>query len=184
MTINKLSDSALKIYLDDNDFQTYSIDSSEINIRTVKKFLFKISSDISEMLNININNSKLYVEVFSRKNSCIIFVSSVPEFQTEQKNQVTALICEFSDYCTLESFCRTLNALYKSSVKKSSLYCGLYNIRLVLELSDDYDNIRYFASGYCNVIDSDMINSSVTNEYYKAVISENAIMEILSGISK
>lgn len=183
MTIDKLSSSALKIYLDTDDFLKYNIDSTDINISVIKKFLIEISDDISEILNIDAGTARLYVEVFSRKNSCIIFVSDISD-TLQQKNKNNSVICEFNNYKSLESFCRTLSALYKDSVRSSTLFCGSYRLRLLLNLENETKSIIAMASGYCNIIPADEINLGVISEYYKEIISENAVSEILFSISK
>ncbi len=184
MIIDKLSDSAVKIRLDRDDFQKYNIDCSDVNINSIRKFLINISEEISEVLETDITASRLFVEVFSQKNKCVIFVSAMSCKYDNKiiKKHSGKLICQFEDFGTLESFCYALTALYKNSISNSCLFCSTNKLRLVLTLSDEYENIRYFASGYCYVIPADEVNTAVTDEYYKRITPQNAVEEILLSI--
>lgn len=183
MIIDKLSENALKIYLDNDDFKKYNIKSSDINVKTVKKFLIEISNEISDILNLDAATAKFFVEVFSYKNSCHIFLSNMDNPRTS-KIKSEKIICQFEIYESLENFCRILNALYKNSLNESILYCGNESIRLILKLSSDFENISYFASAYCNVIPYDEISKGITQEYYKKIISHNAVREILLSVTQ
>jgi len=184
MTINKLSSYAVKINLDSKDFQKYKINYSDINIENIKVFLVSISDKISEILGIDIDYAKLFVEVFSRQTKCIIFVSVDPDEIPQKTSENKCIICQFSNFDLLEKFCYALNALYKDSVAKSSLFFGYDTLRLVLVLSSEYNQISYFASGYCNVLSGDEINTAVTQEYYKKILQNNAVEEILLSVCK
>lgn len=183
MIIDKLSENALKIYLDNDDFKKYNIRSSDINIKTVKKILIEISPEISGILNLDAANAKFFVEVFSYKNSCHIFLSNMDDRRTS-KVKHEKIICQFQDYENLESFCRIMNALYKNSLSESILYCGNESIRLILKLSSDFENISYFATAYCDVIACDEISKGITQEYYKKIIPHNAVREILLNVTQ
>ena len=75
MTINKLNDYAIKIYLDKNDMDRFDINFAYIDTECIKNLILILSDEINELLGIVINNEKLYVEVFSKKNGCLIFIS-------------------------------------------------------------------------------------------------------------
>lgn len=180
MTIDKLSKNSLKICLDRNDFKKYHITHHDIDINNIKMFLFEISDQISEILEINSLDSKLFVEVFSYKNSCIIFLSNISD-ESYYKAISENIICQFDRFERLESFCRTLNALYKNSVNISKLYCGRNNIRLILKLNSDFENISRFAEESCKVLPLNEINSGATDEYYNLIIAENAVRKILEN---
>lgn len=182
MTINKLSNCAVKICLDKDDFSLYNLDYSDININTIKKFLITISQDISDALNRDISYSKLFVEVFSQKDKCTVFVS-VPDEKPKEKNP-KGIICQFEDFNSLENYCHALSALYSNSVKSSSLYCSTNKLRLILTLYDEYENIRFLSSGYCCVIPYDQLNIAVTDEYYRQIVPQNALKEILFSVRK
>lgn len=73
MTINKLNDYAIKIYLDKNDMDRFDINFAYIDTECIKNLILILSDEINELLGIVINNEKLYVEVFSKKNRMSYF---------------------------------------------------------------------------------------------------------------
>jgi len=180
MTIEKLNSKALKIYLDKDDLKKYNIINQDISIKNIRNFLLEISDSISCKLDVDIMSAKLFVEVFSKKNSCYIFVSDISD-RKKTMSEIKSIICQFEDFSALESFCQIIDSFYKDSVVSSSLFCNKNNIRLKLRLNSAYDNIYYTASRYCLPIPGDIINSGITDEYYKEVISQNTVNEILSG---
>lgn len=180
MTIEKLSSKALKICLDKNDFEKYNIISSDITIKKIRNFLIEISDSISRILDIDIMTSKLFVEVFSKRNSCYIFVSDITD-RKKTNSEAKSIICQFDDFDSLEKFCHIINSFYKNSVTNSSLFCNKNNIRLKLSLNSEYDDIACCASQYCILLSDSIINSGITDEYYRKIIPQNAVNEILSG---
>lgn len=180
MTIDKLNNYALKIYLDKYDFEKYGMSYTDVDIRSIRNILLEISDEISEKLNIDLDTQKLYVEVFSQKNGCLIFISYVPE-KKKYKTLIKNIICQFDDFSNLFDFCNMINLLYPNSIKKSILYSGDNHIRLFLKLKSEFDNICGLASGYGSVIIGNEINLGATNEYFNVIVSENAIEQILSS---
>lgn len=183
MNIDKLNNYALKIYLDKYDFEKYGMSFTDINIRTIRNILLEISDDISEILNIDLDTEKLYVEVFSQKNGCLIFVSYIPE-KKKCKIIKRNIICQFDNYESLKNFCSMIKLLYYSSIKSSILYCGRNCIRLFLKLNSEFDAIYKILPNYGEMINDDEISRGVMEEYFNAVISENAIEKILSYTPK
>lgn len=181
MTIDKLNDYALKIYLDKYDFDKFGISINGINVRSIRAILLEISEDISQWLNIDLDQEKLYVEVFSQKGGCMIFVSYTPE-KKKSKNMKKSIICQIDNYNMLENLCNVLMNLYSESIKESILYCNKFVIRLYLKLKSNYDSIFKFASDYGEVISGDDINLGATEEYFQKIIPENAIDIILSRV--
>ncbi len=179
MTIDKLNDYALKIYLDKYDFDKFGMSINDINVRSVRTILLEISDDISQWLNIDLDREKLYVEVFSQKSGCMIFVSYTPE-KKKSKNMKKNILCQFDNYNLLENLCNVLKLLYSDSIKDSILYCNEYVIRLYLKIKSNYESIFNFASDYGEVISGDEINLGATEEYFQKIISENAIDTVLS----
>ena len=178
MNIDKLNNYALKIYLDKYDFKKYGMSFSDINIRSIRNILLEISDDISEILNIDLDTEKLYVEVFSQKNGCLIFVSYIPQ---KKKHKIIKkdIICQFNNFESLKNFCSNINKLYPDSIKNSILYSGRDYIRLILKIKSDFDNISKTVSYYGNIIADDEINRGVTEEYFNMIVSDNAIEQVL-----
>lgn len=73
MTINKLNDYAIKIYLDKKMMDRFDINFAYIDAECIKNLILILSDEINELLGIVINNEKLYVEVFSKKNRMSYF---------------------------------------------------------------------------------------------------------------
>ena len=183
MTINKLNSYALKIYLDKDDLERFGMTYNDITVRAIRNILLEISDEISESLNINLDNEKLYVEVFSQKSGCLIFVSYSPEkikYKIIRKN----IICQFDNFSNLKDFCNIISILYPNSIEESVLYSGDNFIRLFLKLKSNFESLYKLSLDYGEVLTGDEINLGATEEYFKVIVSENAIEQILSYISK
>ncbi|MGN0613951.1 MAG: adaptor protein MecA [Porcipelethomonas sp.] len=177
MMIDKLSDNALKIYLDNDDLEKYDTDSFSINGSSIKEILLSLSEEISELLNISLENQRLYVEVFSRKSGCMIFVSFVSERAAKRTNTGN-IICESDDFDNIKNLCSNIKIRYADSLGKSTLYCNRNFMRLYLELTSEYNEICHMASGYCRLLPATGINMGVTQEYFSVVSSDNAVDEL------
>ena len=81
MTINKLNDYAIKIYLDKNDMDRFDINFAYIDAECIKNLILILSDEINELLGIVINNEKLYVEVFQRKTDVLFLFHVLQKFQ-------------------------------------------------------------------------------------------------------
>ena len=73
MTIDKLNDYALKICLDKKDLKKYEADFSDIDSAFIKMLITMLADEISDILNIDITNEKLYVEVCKENRVCDIY---------------------------------------------------------------------------------------------------------------
>ena len=165
MTINKLNDYAIKIYLDKNDMDRFDINFAYIDTECIKNLILILSDEINELLGIVINNEKLYVEVFSKKNGCLIFISCSSKI-SEKRRIRKNIICQFENFESL------------SSIKFSKLYCNNHYIRLILGIKDDLDKIVKISSSYGIIISGNEINTGATNEYFKCVYDEEAVEKV------
>ena len=185
MNMIKLNDSVLKIYLDRNDIEKYGLSMNNISVRTVRSILLELYDDISERLGADLEEEKLFVEVLSQRHCCTIFVSCSCENckrrTAKPAKMPDSFICEFESFEELRNFCRSLFLMYPCRIKSSSLSCGSRTLRLMMTTSADIENIFRSAAEYRGlVIPSDKLNRSVTNEYYKNIIEQNAVEKILS----
>lgn len=179
MTVSKLNDYAIKIYLDKADIEKYDISCSNINSRTVRRILSGLYGEITEILPVEPDYDRLYVEVFSQKNSCLIFVSCIGNKSTAAKFSQSNMICQFDTFESLKSFCRTAFLLYPRFLKKSALYSGQSTIRLSLKLCGNERGVSELVNEYGTVIPATKINKAVTKEYFSCVAPDNAIEKIL-----
>lgn len=184
MTLSKLSEKTLKIHLDKNDIAMYDLDYKNINVRTVRSILLELYDEISTGLNIDLEEEKLYVEVISRKHSCLIFVSLSRENRKNHgKNDciLDSYICEFEYFDDLRNFCESLYFLYPGRIKKSSLCCGSRTLRLLISLNAAEEGVFMAAADNRGVIiPFSGVNVGVTGEYYTELIPTDAIDAILS----
>lgn len=177
MTINKLNDYAIKIYLDKNDMDRFDINFAYIDTECIKNLILILSDEINELLGIVINNEKLYVEVFSKKNGCLIFISCSSKI-SEKRRIRKNIICQFENFESLKGLCDYLSINFPSSIKFSKLYCNNHYIRLILGIKGDLDKIVKISSSYAIIISGNEINTGATNEYFKCVYDEEAVEKV------
>lgn len=180
MTIDKLNDYALKIYLNKNDLEKFEINFSDINSSCIKNLILMLSDEISEMLNIDLENEKLFVEVFAKKSGCLIFISCSGKNQKSNSCE-RIFICQFEDYEKLKNFCLRLGDFYIGKVKCSQLYGNNHHIRLILGVKSDYYNFAGIAGRYGRVLPGNEINMGATEEYFRCIEASDAIQKILSS---
>ncbi|MGN1481113.1 adaptor protein MecA [Porcipelethomonas sp.] len=179
MTIDKLNDYALKIYLNKNDLEKLEINFYDIDSSCIKKLIIMLSDEISEILNIDMSNEKLYVEVFAKKSGCLIFISCSGESQKSDASG-KVLICQFEDFEKLRNFCFRLGDSYMKKIKFSQLYGNNNHIRLIIGVRSDYYILTGIAGQYCKVLPGNEINTGVTEEYFSCIESSEAIQKVLS----
>ena len=75
MTINKLNDYTAKIYLDEHDMEYFDINYADIDEKSVKQLVLALSEKIYKVIDLNLYNNKVFIEIFSRKSECIMFIS-------------------------------------------------------------------------------------------------------------
>ena len=167
MTINKLNDYAIKIYLDKNDMDRFDINFAYIDAECIKNLILILSDEINE----------LYVEVFSKKNGCLIFISCSSKI-SEKRRIRKNIICQFENFDSLKGLCDYLSINFPSSIKFSKLYCNNHYIRLILGIKDDLDKIVKISSSYGIIISGNEINTGATNEYFKCVYDEEAVEKV------
>lgn len=183
MTIDKLNDYALKICLDKKDLKKYEADFSDIDSAFIKMLITMLADEISDILNIDITNEKLYVEVFAKKIGCVIFIScSAENIKAGPDGKI--LICQSENFESIAELCIQLKNFHMKKIKFCSLYGNNYHIRLILGIKSDYYSISGIASRYCKIIPGNEINMSATEEYFQCVEPSDAIEKILLQTGK
>lgn len=177
MTINKLNDYAMKIYLDKNDMDRFNINFAYIDADCIKNLILIMSDEISELLGIDISNEKLYVEVFSQKNGCLIFISYSSKNSVKKRIRKN-VICQFENFESLKSLCDYISINFPFSIRFSKLYCNNHHIRLILGIKEDYDKIIKVLSEYSSIISGNEINTGATKEYFKCVYDDKAVEKV------
>lgn len=177
MTINKLNDYAMKICLDKNDMDRFNINFAYIDADCIKNLILIMSDEISELLGINISNEKLYVEVFSQKNGCLIFISCSSKNSVKRHIRKN-IICQFENFESLKDLCDYISINFPFSIRFSKLYCNNHHIRLILGIKNDYDNIIKISSEYSSIISGNEINAGATKEYFQCVYDDKAVEKV------
>ena len=173
MIIQKLNGNTIKILLKKCEFSDYNI-----NPDIIKDFILSVSDEIYNILNLNMQNTKFYVEVFLFSDNCSIFLSAINNKKKNQNSQTVT--CEFETFDALAGFCRILKSLYNDYINSAKLFYGTKNLRLIIDLSvKDYKAVD-FVENFCDCIPQSFYNTAVTEEYYKQIHSENIIDEIIS----
>ena len=97
MKIEKLSDCSVKIVLSQIDLYNYDIQYDDWDSDKATEFILSVADEITEKLGVDITREKLYVEIFSRINGCLIFISFPPK-TTASKRRKCRLVCTFDDF--------------------------------------------------------------------------------------
>lgn len=177
MTISKLNDYAIKIYLDKNDMDRFDINFAYVDAECIKKLIIMLADEINELLEIEISNEKLYVEVFSKKDGCLIFVSYSSKVSGKRRIRKN-IICQFESFESMKCLCDRLCINFPSSIRFSKLYCNNHYIRLILGVKDDLDKIVKISSSYGVIISGNEINTGATEEYFQCVYDEGAVEKV------
>lgn len=176
MIIEKLSNFSIKITLFEKDISEYCIDYSGWNSDNATEFLLLISDEIKEQTGTDITKEKIYVEIFSRINKCLIFISFKSD--TKPKPIVKDIICSFNDYEQLKDFCCHINRNIPYAVNKSSLYISPDALRLKIETKDFYISHlkKYSSKGI--ISECNEFSDSVISEYFTSVLHNDAVKKI------
>ncbi len=176
MIIEKLSSFSIKISLYEKDISEYNIDYSGWNSDNATEFLLLISNEIQEKTGTDITKEKIYVEIFSRINKCLIFISFSPD--TKKSTSKRDVICTFNDYEQLKTFCTKINSRIPQAVKRSSLYASSDALRLKIETNDLYVNHLKKLSSKGMVLECNEFSDSVISEYFTSVLQSDAVKRI------
>lgn len=174
MKIEKLSECSVKITLTGKDLSDHGIRYDSWDSRSAAGFLLSVSDEIKEKTGADITNEKLYVEIFSRINSCLIFVSFQPK--SARRNRKERIVCTFPDFESLKSFCRKIYNEFPDMIH-SRLYYSSCTLRLIFEIPSEY---RGFAedSAEGTVSEYDAVMWASTCEYYVCAEPYNAVEKV------
>lgn len=172
MKIERLSEFSIKIALTEDDLFEYGISYDGWDSKNTSEFLLSISDEIMKRVNTDITTEKLYVEIFSRKSSCLIFVSFAP--RRREKKSRCKVVCTFTDFQSLKSFCGRISL----KIHSSSLYYSNCALKLLLELPSEQLKLLELCGDECLAEELDSVRSASISEYYVCAQKENAIERI------
>lgn len=177
MKIEKLSECSVKITLTGKDLLDYGIRYDSWDSQSAAGFLLSVSEEIKKKTGADITSEKLYVEIFSRINSCLIFVSFPPE--SIRKSRKYRIACTFADFASLKDFCFRIHEEFPELTHSGSLYYSARTLRMVLEIPDECrEFIEDSAEEGC-VLEYDSVVQASTLEYYVCAEPDNAIEKIV-----
>lgn len=178
MKIEKLSNCSVKIVLSQIDLYNYDIQYDDWDGEKATEFILLIADEITEKLGIDITQEKLYVEIFSKINGCLIFISFPPKI-TVSKRKKCRLICTFHDFDLLKEFCVFINKKIPDIIKSSMLFYCSHTLKLIIETSESYkDFIIDSIKGLGYIQESDDFTDSAMQEYYICAECKDAISKI------
>lgn len=178
MKIEKLSEYSVKITLTGKDLSDYGIRYDSWDSQSAAGFLLSVSEKIKEKTGKDITSEKLYVEIFSRINSCLIFVS-FPSKST-RKIRKELIVCTFPDFESLKSFCRKIHDEFPEMIYSDSLYYSSCTLRLILEISSECRCFAEDFAGEGTVSEYDAVAQASTREYYVCAEPCNAVEKIVN----
>lgn len=176
MKIEKLSECSVKITLTGRDLSDYGISYDGWDSKNTAGFLLSVSEEIKEKTGADIASEKLYVEIFSRKNSCLIFVSFPPKkLRSNRKEQIA---CTFPDFGSLKKFCRRIYRDFPELTSPGSLYYSCCTLRLILEIPHEYRDFIEDSADGGTVSEYDAVTRAATLEYYVCALPYSAVESI------
>lgn len=177
MKIEKLSDCSVKIILTRSDLYDHGIRYDNWDSENASEFLLSVSEEIKERTGTDITHEKLYVEIFSRINSCLIFISFSPK-NNISKCKKCRIAYTFDDYDSLKSFCCLIHEKFPEIIKSSSLYYNTNILCLIIEASGSYKSFLTDSVQGGYVRECDEFTDAATLEYYICAESSNAVKKI------
>lgn len=178
MKIEKLSECSVKIILTGKDLSDYGIRYDSWDSQSAAGFLLSVSDEIKEKTGADITSEKLYVEIFSRINSCLIFVSFPPK--STRRIRKEQIVCTFPDFESLKSFCRKIYDEFPEMIYSDSLYYSPCTLRLIFEIPSEYLRFVENSAGEGTVSEYDAVTRASTHEYYVCAESYNAVEKIVN----
>lgn len=187
MIIEKLSSLTVKVSLTQEDMANHNVCFEYIqkdNINTAKLISY-IVHEIKENLGIDLYSENLYIEAFScTNNNCILYISAIDKTDDISDPSVLPpdfIILETNSAKNIIRFSVELMKYFYEYHKSSSLYHNRNIFRMILDTTDDYNgsiietavanNLKYY---------TDDLTLAHTKEYFKCVLSNNAVKN-LSG---
>ena len=177
MKIEKLSECSVKITLTGKDLSDYGIRYDSWDSQSAAGFLLSVSEEIKEKTGKDITTEKLYVEIFSRINSCLIFVSFPPKNSRIRKEQIA---CTFPDFESLRSFCRKIYSDFPEMIHSDSLYYSRCTLRLIFKIPSEYRGFVEDSADGGTVSEYDAVVQASTREYYVCAEPFSAVEKIVN----
>lgn len=186
MTSTLISNSTIKIFLNNEDMKNHNIKFDDLNKEKyeTKLFILNLINEIKKNNNIDLTNEKLYIEAFEQSNgSCLIYISIKGE-KFKQKNKLsTEIVYEFKNLSDVALASKILWEHQNHLFRESDFLCSSENYRLIIKAySKAEKRICNCLCEYGKEIGSDEITASVTREHFTMIIEKNAI-ELLSVLN-
>jgi len=184
LTISLISNTTVKVALNNDDMKKYNIEFAQINQSSYasRQFLIKLLDEICDSNNIDLTHEKLYIEAFKRDDGCLLYISIGGEKFKSKEKLFCEMIYEFDDLSPMISVSTRLWDMYSHLIRSSELYCSERNYRLIVKAFSKADKKLSNALNEYGVLSgTGEIIAAATREHYSPVIAKNAI-EILASI--
>lgn len=184
MIIERLSNTAVKISIDDIEMMRYGVDFETLseNSHETRYMITELLKNINYNTGVNLLSSKLFIEAFSIKenNSCILYISVINDSDDEIFEPYIYYVFDFENIENCIGFINHISDEAKESIKHSSLYLAENIFRLSAEIFCDYEDcilssVMEFGdiSGYGELY---MLH---IDEQYKCIIKDEAISQLM-----
>lgn len=187
MIIEKLSSLTVKVSLSHNELTEFGLNFEKLdsNNTETKQLIKIIIEEIKRNLGLNLHNENLYIETFSSRNGCILYISVTCTdlgFKISNTSKRTDyLILETPDEKNLIRFSCDLFRYLEEYVVSSSLYYYNGTFRMILKINIiKKDSITDCAENHILNVMGGIEAKTATEEYFKCIFESEAA-ERLSG---
>lgn len=179
LTIEKLSETTVKISLSEKELISYKVEFDMLDGENpaVRKMLSEILDDVRKKTGMKLNNEKLFIEAFMCPDtSCVIYISAIENLKVRKKSSVYGfLTLEFNDAIVLAKISRGIFLSFSHIIKDSSLYFQNGTYRLILKVYGKSEKrLEQLLDSYCAVYSGELMKC-ITEEYSECICDCNAI---------
>ncbi len=185
MTIEKLSNSAVKITIDGKEMLKYGISFDTIDEDSIQTryMITEILKNIKDDTGMNLMDSELFVEAFLSDSDkyCIIYISIIDDNYYDNFEPYIFYMIGFDDIKNFIIFAESIKN-YADGVIESSLYEAVESFMLTLKIISDYEeNILTFATELGDVSGYGEICKVYAEEHFKCLLRKNAVISVFEG---
>lgn len=179
MTIEKLSETTVKISLSEKELISYKVEFDMLDGENpaVRKMLNEILDDVRKKTGMKLNNEKLFIEAFMCPDtSCVIYISVIENLKVRKKSSVYGfLTLEFNDAAVLTKISRGIFLGFSHIIKDSFLYFQNGTYRLILKVYGKSEKrLEQLLDSYCTVYSGELVKN-ITEEYSECICDRNAV---------
>ncbi len=177
LLIKKLSNSSVKIVIDDIELLGLSFENINKNDSRTKDMISGILKKIYNDTGMNFMESKLFVETFLSKNgkSCVIYISVIDEEDYDMTEPYYYAI-EFENLQNFISFAESIRRESEFALSQSNLYS--YNGKLILTvmvMSDYEERVLISATEFGKIMGYGELCNSYAEEHFECIIKDFSI---------